>query len=90
MRATKDTRQHLDLVLEELIHNHTEEKVMTYRANVYYVKDQYTSFVWGLYHLLSTADKNVIRANQGHTLQDQHIETALKEALKEYKHLSTL
>ncbi len=83
MKMTTDTRQHLALALQELTQDH--KRIREYRQNVRYSKDQYTSFVWGLYYALDSPDKTAIRNNQGNPLHDSHIETALKRILQEYK-----
>lgn len=84
MKATQDTQDHLALVLEELILTSGKEKVREYRHQVRYTNNQFIAFIWGLYHALHQVDKDAIRHNQGNPLLDQHIETALAQALKEY------
>ena len=85
MKMTLDTRKHLALALEELTTQAGDKRIQDYRHNVRYTKCQYTAFIWGLYHALQQPDKTAIRANQGNPLADAHIETALKQILKEYR-----
>lgn len=83
MRATQETQDHLALCLEEIITIYPEA-VATYRTEVKFKKCQFTAFIWGIYFKLRTADKIAIRQNQGTPLNDNHLETILKNALKEY------
>jgi len=84
MKATKDTQAHLALCLAEITTIYPEA-VKQYRQEVKFAKCQFTAFVWGLYFKLRRADKLAIRDNQGNQLNDNHLETALKQILKEYK-----
>ena len=85
MKMTPDTRKHLALALEELCTASGDQRIKDYRYNVRYTKSQFIAFIWGIYHALDSPDKTAIRANQGNPLADAHIETALKQILKEYK-----
>ncbi len=85
MRATADTLAHLTLALEELITTKGEKAVKQYRQNVSYANDQFTAFVWGVFHSLDRADQLAIIKNQGNRLEDRHLETVLKKALGDYK-----
>ena len=52
-----------------------------HRETISYACDRYLSFVWSIYHIINADDRKII--NEG--LNDTHIETALKIALKDYK-----
>ena len=85
MRMTNDTYKHLTLCLDEIIATAGRDRVIAYRNNVKFVKDQFVSFVWGMFRYIPQVDRAAIINNQGERLQDAHIETALKKALIEFK-----
>ncbi len=84
MKASKDTQDHLQLAIDELVQQSGTKAFRDYRHQVTYSHDQYTAFIWGIYHALAQPDKDAIRHNQGNTLDDRHIETILKRALHDY------
>ena len=57
-------------------------KAMTqHRNGVKFAQDQFISFIWSIYWMINAGDRKLI----GEELNDSHIETALKIALKDYK-----
>ncbi len=84
MKAQPEIIEHLTLCTQELIQR-DPEAVRRYRHQVTYTKDQFISFIWGIYHALPPADRQAIQNNLGDPLLDQHLETALKHVLKDYK-----
>ena len=87
MKATKETQDRLALALDELTTLYPEE-VKAYRQEVKFASCRFTAFCWGLYFKLRTADKLAIRDNQGDQLNDNHLETALKNTLSAYKDIT--
>jgi len=52
-----------------------------HRKVVKFANDQFISFMWSIYWMIKPDDRKIIGAD----LNDTHIETALKTALKNYK-----
>ncbi len=51
------------------------------RETVKFANDQFISFIWAIYWQIKSSDRQIIAEG----LNDSHIETALKTALKDYK-----
>lgn len=73
----------------EVIINTDSVYVANKRKTVAYAKSQFVAFVWSMYytakHFDQTFNDFMFEAKKREGLQDAHIETALKQILKEYK-----
>ena len=63
-----------------------KEAMVDTRKNVVFVNDQFRSFIWLVFHKLNRSMAYLITDRlHASGLNDDHIETALKKILKEYK-----
>ena len=60
---------------------YSKDVMMQHRKTVKYANEQFISFIWSIYWKINKDDRKIIGAD----LNDNHIETALKKALAEYK-----
>ena len=60
---------------------YSKETMKQHREKVSFANEQFISFIWSIYWMIKGDDRKIIGAD----LNDNHIETALKKALHEYK-----
>jgi len=82
MKMKKEHYNTLEKSINEVITNVGKDEVIKYRNNVKFVKDQFISFIWGMWGYSTDQD---FRTELYKYLNDAHVETALKQILSNYK-----
>ena len=80
MKMTKETFGKLSDAIDVVMSRYSLKVVLDHRHDVKYVKDQFISFCWSMFH--ATKLDYQIFYKQG--LNDNHIETALKRILSDF------
>ena len=81
MKMSKELYNELKTVIEKTIVKHGIDVIKKHRQNVNFVKDQFISFCWSMYNASKFGENN---RGIYDTLNDDHIETALKRILAEF------
>ena len=81
MLMTKHQYKILTDAINKIETAYTKETMKLHREKVSFVNDQFISFIWSIYWMIKGDDRKIIGAD----LNDNHIETALKKVLREYK-----
>ena len=82
MKMKKEHYSTLVRSINEVVQNVGVADVIAHRENVPYAKNQFISFVWSMWRHATDQD---FRSELYAYLNDAHVETALKQILKEYE-----
>lgn len=85
MKMSNDEFLRLTKAIKELKEKHGEQKLRDFRENVAYKNNQFIAFVWGVFRAIPEWYNEYCSIWYEMGLDDNHIETALKKALSEYK-----
>ena len=70
-----------DSIDSNVMSKHSLQKIIEHRNSVTYVKSQFISFCWSMFHASRFDCKKLYNAG----LNDNHIETALKRILADFE-----
>jgi hypothetical protein len=80
MKMSKELFGELSDAIDGVLSSTSLGAMINYRNNVKFVKDQFISFCWGVFHASKTDYSKFYDAG----LYDSHIETALKRILSDF------
>ena len=80
MKISKQLFGELSDSIDVVMSKHSLQTIIKHRENIRFVKDQFVSFCWSMYH----ASKFDCRKLYNIGLNDSHIETALKRILSDF------
>ena len=81
MKISKELFGELSSAIDKVMSSHSLKVITAHRQNVKFVKNQFISFCWSMFHA-SKFDCNQL---YGQGLNDNHIETALKRILSDFE-----
>jgi hypothetical protein len=89
MKMSKETYNKLESGMNVVINHFGDDEVTELRHTIGYMNDQFISFIWQMYRIVTehpvVGDRAIKEAVRSEGLNDSHLETALKKILKRWK-----
>ncbi len=85
MKMESEQYKILESQILSFVRSFAIEEIQNIRNNIQYTDSQYTAFIWKIYYLTNRNYNGSIGDELRKTLNDKHIETALKKILKDWK-----
>ena len=82
MKMSKETFGELTAAIDGVMSKHSLKSITEHRKNIKYVNSQFIAFCWSMFHASKFGETHKEIYN---TLNDSHIETALKHILSDFE-----